>query len=257
MSLAALQHEFMGHVLEEERPLPPHWDARMAEGLAIYRNAYRARLIDALRETFPKTAQWAGDEAFAQAAAHHLILHPPRGWTLDLIGEGFVGTLEDLFASDPDVADLAWLEWAMHLAFTASDCTPVDAARFAEATRGFGEEDWAQMRLVFVPSLQGRAVSSDCVALWQALGREEPPALVFTPEVSMHCIVWREEMEPVFTLATAPEGACLARMRAGASFGELCVGLAETMPPDQAAGEAGAMLGRWIARGFVLGVSCS
>ncbi|WP_273773331.1 DNA-binding domain-containing protein, partial [Brucella intermedia] len=62
MSLAALQQEFMGQVLGEERPLPPHWDARMAEGLAIYRNAYRSRLIDALRDTFPKTVQWVGDE---------------------------------------------------------------------------------------------------------------------------------------------------------------------------------------------------
>jgi len=257
MSLAALQQEFMGQVLGEERPLPPHWDARMAEGLAIYRNAYRSRLIDALRDTFPKTVQWVGDETFAQAAAHHLILHPPSGWTLDLIGAGFVGTLEELFAGDPDVADLAWLEWAMHLAFTASDCTPMDAARLAEATQGFGEADWADMRLSFAPSLYTRPVSSDCGALWRALGGEEPPASAPALETPMHCIVWREDLAPVFALVAAQAGDCLGRMRGGASFGALCAGLAESMPPDQAAGEAGAMLGGWLARGIVLGVSCS
>lgn len=255
MSLAALQQEFMDHVLDEERTLPPHWPAHMAEGLAIYRNAYRTRLIDALRDTFPKTALWAGDEAFAQAAAHHLIQHPPKGWTLDLVGEGFVETLDDLFAGDPDVADLAWLEWAMHLAFTAPDCAPMDAARFAEDTAGFGEEDWTAMRLSFVSSLHVRAVSSDCAALWRALGREEPPASIPTLETPLHCIVWREGLDPVFMLVAADEGDCLAWMRDGTSFGELCAGAAETMPADEAAGEAGAMLGSWIGRGIVLGVS--
>ncbi|QUT07599.1 putative DNA-binding domain-containing protein [Sphingobium phenoxybenzoativorans] len=255
MSLAALQQEFMGHVLDEERPLPRHWDARMGEGLAIYRNAYRTRLIDALRETSPKTALWVGDEAFAQAAAHRLILHPPQGWTLDLIGEGFVETLEELFAADPDVADLAWLEWAMHLAFTAPDCPPMDAAGFAEATSDFGEEDWATMRLAFMPSLHVRAVSRDCGALWRALEREEPPANAPLPESPMHCIVWREGLEPVFAQVPARDGNHLAAMRAGSSFGEICAALAEELPADQAAAEAGAMLGDWIGRGIVQGVS--
>lgn len=257
MSLAALQQEFMDHVLDEERPLPQHWDARMGEGLAIYRNAYRARLVDALRETFSKTALWTGDEAFAQAAAHHLILHPPRGWTLDLVGDGFVETLEELFAADPDVADLAWLEWAMHLAFTAPDCAPMDAARFAEATSDFGEEDWATMRLPFVPSLHVRVVSSDCGALWQALEREESPTTAPQAEAPLHCIVWREGLDPVFALIPARDGNSLAAMRAGSSFGEVCAMLAEELPADQAAAEAGAMLGGWIGRGIVLGLSSS
>lgn len=257
MRLAALQQEFMAQVMDEDRPLPGGWDHRMGEGLAIYRNAYRARLVDALRETFPKTAQWVGDEAFAQAAGHYLILHPPTSWTLDMAGEAFVETLADLFASDPDVADLAWLEWAMHLAFTAPDHTPMDAAGFTTATSAFGEDDWANMRLRFVPSLRIRALRSDCAALWQALDQEEPPATAAEPASPMHCIVWRDGLDPVFTLVPARNGHCLMHMRADSSFGDMCAALAEAMPADQAAAEAGTMLGGWIGRGIVLDVSSS
>lgn len=254
MTLAALQQEFMAHVLEEDRPLPSRWDARMGDGLAIYRNAYRNRLMDALRETFPKTALWAGDEAFAQAAAHHLIAHPPCGWTLDLAGEGFVETLERLFANDPDVADLAWLEWTMHLAFTAPDCPALDAVGFGQATQGFRGGDWTELRLVFVPSLYQRGVSRDCTAIWRALERQEPPSSAPLFALPMHCIVRREDLSPVFWIVPAREGRALAGMLGGGSFGQLCAALAEELPGDEAAAEAGAMLGRWIPQGIVRAV---
>jgi hypothetical protein len=241
----------MGHVLEEDRPLPDGWDARVAAGLAVYRNAYRARLIDALAETFPRTQQWLGKEIFDAAAAHHLIVHPPTSWTLDMAGDGFVETLAELFVSDPEVPDLAWLEWAMHLAFTAGDCEPLDAASFAASTVGFDEDDWADMRLTFVPSAHVREVRSDCAALWQALRRDEAPAAAPMLDNPLHCLVWREGLAPVFTLVPEIEGTTIASMRDGASFGDICASLAGSKPADEAAHAAGAMLGQWLARGLV------
>lgn len=255
MNLAALQQEFMGHVLEEDRPLPDGWDARVAAGLAVYRNAYRARLIDALAETFPRTARWVGEEAFAQAAAHHLILHPSVGWTLDMAGQGLDETLAALFAKDPEVPELAWLEWAMHLAFTAADRPPLDAAGFAGATAAFGEDDWAGMRVAFVPTLHAREVRNDCAALWHALGAGELPSAAPVLDTPAHCIVWREALTPVFMLVPDEEGACLARMREDASFGEICAFLARSGSPDEAAAAAGAVLGRWLGRGIVANVT--
>lgn len=254
MTLGDLQQEFMGHVLEEDRPLLQYWDERMAEGIAVYRNAYRARLVDALAETFPRTAQWVGKDAFDMAAAHHLILHPPTGWTLDTAGEGFDETLAALFTNDPEVPELAWLEWAMHSAFTAAGGEPLDPAGFALATADFGEDDWAAMRLVFAASLHVREVRCDCAALWQAIGRDEAPSAAPVLDTAMHCIVWREALTPVFALVPEDEGPCLSRMREGAPFGEICASLARSGSPDEAAVAAGAMLGRWLGRGIVADV---
>jgi hypothetical protein len=58
----------------------------------IYRNAYRARLVDALRETFPRTARWVGDAPSAGRGTPRDQL-TARSWTLDAVGEGFEQTL--------------------------------------------------------------------------------------------------------------------------------------------------------------------
>lgn len=255
MTLVALQHAFMDHLLAEDRALPSGWDAGMAAGLDVYRNAYRATLVQALRETFPRTALWVGDDAFAQAAAHHVISHPPRSWTLDHAGIGFVDTLAALFPNDPDVADLGWLEWAMHLAFTGPDCMALDAAGFAGATAAFGGDDWAAMRVSFAPTLALRPVTSDCGALWRALGEGTVPASAPLPDRTRTCVVWREGLTPTFGMADDQEGRCMALMRDGGHFGDLCALLAGAMADDAAASAAGAMLGRWLAAGWIAHVA--
>lgn len=254
MSLAALQQEFMAQVFDEARPLALGWSARMDAGLSIYRSAYRARLIDALRDTFPKTAQWVGGDAFEKAAAHHLIQHPPTGWTLDLAGANFVETLAELFVNDSEVPELAWLEWSMHLAFTALDADPLDAAGFAVATQGFSEEDWTAMRVAFMPSLHCRKISHDCVALWSALADNAPPASVLALPATLGCLVWREAFTPVFKLASAEELHCLTALMQGASFGDICSWLANLSSPEEAAQHAGMMLGNWLSLGLIQAV---
>ena len=243
-SLASLQEDMLAGILDEDRPLLEGWTARHAAGLAIYRNNYRSALVEALRSTFERTAKLVGDASFERAAAHHVILHPPTSWTLDVAGEGFDATCAELFAHDPEVAELAWLEWAMHCAFVARDVVPLDMAGFAEASAGFAEADWTELRLRFVPGIAWRAVRHDLKALWS---RAETESL----DDPVSCVVWREGERPAFLLLPQAEGEALAAMAGGASFGEACALLAERLGEDEAVAAAGTMLGRWISEGFL------
>jgi hypothetical protein len=254
MTFAQSQQLFMAHILDEDQPVPTAWDARFVAGMDVYRNAYRTRLIDALAETFPRTAKWVGEDSFSEAAAHYLILFPPNGWTLDLIGEGFPETLSSLFANDPEVAELAWLEWAMHVAYTASDDTAMDAEQFATATVGFSEQDWIDMRVAFVAGTQCRAVGTNCVALWQGLEGDAMPDHVPKLGAPANCLVWRDGLSPVFQLTSSAEGDAFTLMAGGASFGMLCENLAQNMNEEDAAAAAGGFLGQWIARGMIAAV---
>lgn len=253
MTLATQQAEFMAHVLEEGRPLPPDWDARFAAGLEIYRSAYRTRLVDALRETFPCTAKWVGEEAFRQAAAHHVILSPPTSWTLDDAGEGFVEVLEELFAQDPEVAELGWLEWAMHCAFVAGDTIALDRESFAAQSTGFTEIDWTKLRLSFQPAITARHVRYRCAALWSAMAGDETVPESLSLEQPMHLMVWREGLQPVFRLLSSDEYCFLELMRSGASYGTVCAQLVAEVGAEQAVSLAGQWLGRWIGDGLVTG----
>ncbi|MFT4874182.1 putative DNA-binding domain-containing protein [Congregibacter sp.] len=255
-TLSARQEEFLAHVLDDERALPSAWTPRHAAGMAIYRNAYRTRLVDALRSTYERTSRWVGEDAFRQAAAHHVISHPPTSWTLDDVGEGFPDTLRELFAGDPEVAELAWLEWAMHRCFVCADVSPIDAAGFGEATASFQEDDWASMRLTFLPGTYLTKISHDIAELWRALKHEDAAAPEYAVSTPLYCIVWREDLKPVFMQVDATEGQALDLLLEGASYADTCDAITEQLGEDEAVAKAGAMLGRWLHHGMLAGVSC-
>jgi len=254
-SLARSQAAFMSLLLEEDSPLPEGWDAAR---VAIYRNAYRARLVDALRETYPRTAQWVGDEAFRRAAAHHLIASPPDSWTLDEAGCGFADTLAGLFRKDPEVTELAWLEWAMHECFVSADATPLDAAGFAEATAPYTDDDWARLRLHFLPGTQCKALEHRIHALWPLLAGDSPDETAresdYRSKQPIACIVWRQALKPVFLPVAAVEGDTLRLLLTGAGYGEACAMLVDRLGEETAVAEAGAMLGRWLHEGMISAV---
>lgn len=254
-TLAACQADFMAQVLEDGRPLPNGWTPRQAAGLAIYRNAYRARLVDALRDTYERTARWVGEDAFCAAAAHHIIQTPPNSWTLDHVAEGFVEVLEQLFANDPEVAELAWLEWAMHRAFVAADVVPLDAARFAAASADFEEEDWGSLKLKFLPSVHLRDMGNDVAELWSALDSDDFTAQNYVLPEPTPMLAWREGLRPTFMSLTKSEGQALGLMLDGVCYGAMVECLANAIGEEEAVMQAGAMLGRWLGNGLIAGLN--
>jgi hypothetical protein len=254
-TLDSSQQEFLAQLLDDGHPLPKGWNARHAAGMAIYRNAYRDRLVDALRDTYACTARWVGEDAFQQGAAHHVITHPPKSWTLDDVGEAFPDTLRELFAGDPEVAELGWLEWALHRCFVAADADPINAAGFSAATASFEEEDWSTMRLTFLPGTFQAPISHDIATLWKALKQEDLASPDYSANTPLSCVVWREQLKPVFIQVDATEGQALAMLLGGASYGEACNALIALLGEEAAASQAGAMLGRWLHRGMIAGVS--
>lgn len=250
-ALLRAQEDFLACLHDDNAPLPSGWDARCAAGMAVYRNAYRTRLIDVLRVTFERTAKLVGDDAFNQAAAHHLITHPPKRWTIDLAGEGFAETCAELFTNDPDVGEVAWLEWEMHRAFTAADGTPMEATDFVAATADFDAGQWEELRLELIPGTAMRPVMYDLVKLWDSLA--DPlmaPVLELLPETKW-VLLRREWEEPVFSLVSEEEGRALADLQRGAPFGSICAGILNNGENVDAASKAGAMLLNWLRLGLL------
>jgi hypothetical protein len=253
-ALAALQDAFLACLHDDDAPLPPGLDATRAAGMAVYRNAYRARLLDVLADSYARTARLVGADAFHQAAAHHLIAHPPSAWTIDRAGEGFADTCAELFAHDPDVAELAWLEWAMQSAFTAADEAPLTHAGFAAATAAFDAADWEQLVLVPIAGTALRPVTHDLPRLWRSLADESAQATVERLEARQWLLVWREGEEAVFALLPDHEGEALNAALEGETFGDICTRLAERLAPEEAAAAAGAVLNHWLELGLIRSV---
>ena len=238
MTLATLQRAFLAEIAADD-DLPPS-----SPGMAIYRNSYRGRLSDALTSGFERTRRWVGEEAFEQAAAHYILSHPPRRWTLDLFGEAFPDLLAALFAGDPEVAELAWLEWQLQQAFAANNAPVLTTQDLTQAS--LGEDDWARLRLVPAPGFAARQVQCDVTALWPLLQDEAATAHpTFLPELGW-LIVWRSELSPHYRLLEAAEGTALAALANGATFGEV----AASVGADHLA-QFGGWFAGWLADGML------
>lgn len=255
MSLTALQDRFLATVTEAEGSTLLDWPADMSDGLQVYRNAYRSRLLDCLRGTFEKSRHWIGDESFDAAAAHHLILHPPASWTLDDLGLGFSDTLAALFPDDPEVEELAWLEWEMQRIFTGPDVPVLAAADFAWRGSAFTEEDWLVLRLTVVPTIVEREVRTECAALWTAIDQETDIPSLSLADADTHLLVWRQDLRSQFRLIGDDEAVGLALMRSAGTFEQLCETLVQSRGDEDGVAAAGAMLGRWVTDGLISDVA--
>lgn len=248
MSLLSLQREFRGHLTDPSPDRPPWVDGRMASGLAVYHNAYRVQLSDCLAETFAHTNAWLGGEAFVAAARAHIEAWPPSGWTLGDYGARFADTLVSLYPDDPEVAELAHLEWLLSRAFEGADAAALPIKAMADV-------DWDHAHVTFVPSLRTVPVRTNAAAICSALAQDllpPPAALLPRPGVML---VWREHFTPCFRTIETIQHEAIVLLSAGASFAALCEMLVAARGESDGIALAGAMLGQWFQDGLISAIS--
>lgn len=240
MTLLALQRSFRAELIHDDEGPPPS-----SAGLAIYRNAYRARLLDTLCAAFERTRRWVGEETFGVAACHYALSHPPRSWTLDLYGAELPETLAQLFPHDPEVAELAWLEWRMQQAFAAPDRPELDPQVLL--TAGLSATDWGGLRFTMTAGFAARAVIGDCAAVWRLASAEAAPEAAIAIGTTRQLVVWRHALVPRFRVVDLDEFAVLGRIAAG----ETLAGAAGDPAADPA--RLGGWLTGWLREGLFSG----
>ena len=248
-TLAGLQQQFMRYLHGEPNGFVDTLAA--ADGLApaarahIYLNAYRVRLLDTLKDSFDKTWAWLGDEAFEQAGLRYIEAHPPTQFSLRPFGDGFADALRDAWPADPEVAELARLDWALRDAFDGADAQPLEAAALATLS----EEDWATVVFRLHPTAQMLRMQRNTLDLWHAMDRGDTPPAVVDLAQPVTVLVWRKGVQPHFRSVDAAEAGMLAAMQSGMPFAAAC----ETVESD----DAQALIGSWLARWLEDGLLCA
>lgn len=247
MTLLELQRDFRAWIAEGSDEAAERLGPRARPGLDVYQNNYRASLVACLSEVFERVRLWIGEERFLSTAAAHIDVTPPHAWTLDAYARDFPETLELLFPQDPEIAELGWLDLALSEAFVGPDADPLDPAVL-------GAVDWDSAALRLGPTLRTRHFRSNAAAIWSALSAEEmPPSAEILPEPAT-ILVWRNALVSCFRTADPGEEQAIALAQAGASFGAICAAMIDLLGEEQGVAAAGAMLGRWIGDGLLVGV---
>ena len=243
MKLPDLQSDFCAYLLDR----PNRAAAEAVGDLSVYHHAYRAQLLGVLRDTFEKSWSWLGDDAFEAAAHAHIAAHPPSSWTLNVYGGGFDRTLAGLHPDDPEVAELAWLEWTLRRAFDGPDAGAFDPS-------GLAGIDWENAVLYPVPTLALGPVTSNCAAIWSALAEGATPPPAERQPIAGAIRVWRQGLSARFRSIDAAEERAARLMLEGAGFAEICALLAAE-GLDEGGAEIGRILGAWLQDGLVAAIS--
>lgn len=254
--LATLQQRLQAYLLHGAEAIEAHVVGTervpVATRLAIYGNAYRARLTEALAANHPALAKLLGEAGFAVLASDYIRTHESRSFSIRWYGDVLAEFLavEPRYADVPVLAELARWEWAMSEAFDAAESVPIDA----DVLAAFSPDRWAQLRFGWHPSVRVLALGWNAPEIWKALTSDAPRPAAEALAAPQAWLIWRQELTVRFRSLDEAESRAIALSRYGSNFGQLCDALCADADADErdAAVQAAAWLRGWVGAGLIV-----
>lgn len=248
--LATLQRAFQRAVLEDS-PLFAHSvagtrEATAEDRVAVYRDAYRLRLSEALAANYPRLRELIGEDAFNSIADTYIDAHPSSNPSIRWFGEHLAQQMQRSFAAQPWLGELAAWEWAIATAFDAEDAQRVSMQSLAAVA----VDVWPTLRFEFHPAVQCLRMKTNAPALFKALTEDSALPEPARGEESAW-VIWRDDVTPCFRSLSPGDAAALSLLMQGASFEEMCTELCAWYAADEAARQAATLLREWIEAGMV------
>ncbi|WP_394235586.1 HvfC/BufC family peptide modification chaperone [Pseudomonas anguilliseptica] len=256
MRLSAQQEALERYLTTGDTVIPPELLEQIqgsntlpaADGLMIYQNAYRARLLSVMREDFPALHRWMGDESFAQLAMAYISTWPSRNFSLRWLGEKLPEFIRGYIAEPQrsPMIELATLEWAFTLAFDAPDAVPLSLGVMSR----FSADDWVNLRVYLTPSVRWLQLQYNTVGMWVAAKAEADIPAVVTLSAPLDCLVWRHELVCQYRTLGPDEASALRLLSDGGSFASMCENLVG-QHGEQAPLRAATWLKQWVGEGLL------
>jgi hypothetical protein len=232
--------------------LNPQGGSRGEVRMAVYAEAYLARMAEALAEVYETVRHLTGKEAFIELTESYLDAHPSHSYNLNSVGDALPEHLgRTRFAEAlPFLPDLARLEWAIAQAFHASEGAPFDPSELA----GFSEDAWERARVAFQPSVAVVSSAWPILDLWNA--RKTP-----TTEIDIglegrpqDVLVSRHGLEVVCELLQPEQADLIRRLQKGEALGQVCAHLAgdgHVRSQKEESAPVGEWFSSWASRGLI------
>ncbi len=158
-TLEGVQHWMQSVVVAEaeigsaaDALVKPSWSLAPAERVAIYRDMYPLRMVEALESDYPALRHHLGEESFGALVQDYVARWPSRSYTLNRLGDRLPEFLEAWGAPEGREFrhDLARTELAITEAFDAPESAPLDTAALAAVP----EDAWERARLRPIAALR-------------------------------------------------------------------------------------------------------
>jgi hypothetical protein len=219
----------------------------------VYRNAYWARLVEALGNDLPGLKALMGDADFDRMARAYIAQHPSQHPSIRWAGRHLAAFLatEAPYRDQPWFADMARFDWALAFAFDAADASVAGLADLA----GVPPEFWGSIRLAFHPTLDAFRIATPVDEARPRLLENADLLLDRGARCERAIMAWRLGQDVKFRAIDPLEFSALQAMQGGATFGAMCELVAGSVDPETAPLRAAQILQGWLEWGIVATVN--
>ena len=253
VSLRELQHRFLDHVLHGDGDMTAlvyaNYGPAAATRIAIYWNAYRLRLLEALRTDYPALHTLAGDALFERLGHDYIDACPPTHFSIRYFGKDLAAYIRRNkgYREISILAEMAQLEWMLTLSFDAPDSDPLGVETLAARPH----ESWPGMRLRFHDSLQRYDFEWNAPELWCAIEQHLKPETPVAYDQPRPWMIWRHDLQNYMRPLGTHEALALDSLRKGSDFAAMCGNLCEHIVSDEVGLAAAGFLKSWIREGLI------
>jgi len=224
-----------------------------AERLAIYGNAYYARLEEVLEGDYEAIHALLGDDEFSTLCKKYVDAHPSRFFSVRWFGQYMADFLRSTlpYSEHPYLSEMATFEWRFTDAFDAEDRVAITVTDVAQIPA----ESWPALTINLHPSVSWFTYYWNILPVWKAVkDEEEIPELqrLESPEI---CLQWRHELVTRYRTLEPNESLIIQAVADNKNFSDWCellVNAGETAEavPAIAAG----ILKTWLELGMISGI---
>jgi hypothetical protein len=216
--------------------------------LAIYSNAYRYRLIDALSDNYPSVHTLLGDERFYNTSIKYIAAYPSQHFSIRYFGSQLDKFLAVHHHETAVLAEMARFEWALRDAFDATDHLPLGL----DALQGVAPDAWAGLRFTLHPSVARLNLEWNIPQLWSAIENETGQIPFEQAEYPVSWLIWRKELKTYYRSLEVDEAWALDVVMQGQCFADICLGICEWVDETYAPQRVAGFISEWLAADMII-----
>jgi hypothetical protein len=203
------------------------------------------QLIDALETYYPRLSTYMGHRAFQHAAMRHFERHSAQIQTMAHYAGDFSRTLCTLYPDNPELRELAWIEYALDEALMAPGTETMNPCHLLQV-------DWKHVQLRFTSTLRTARACTNAADIWRALEHGVTPPECRMLDEAGGFLVWRSGREGVLYGAGMLEYMAVLHVQANGNFASLCSLLAQRLEGSGLL-RASSLLAGWTHSGLLAG----
>jgi Putative DNA-binding domain len=232
-SLQQIQKALQAHLLNNDMAIKAHinrpQNGKLTQRLAIYADAYRARLISAMKQEFSLLVQWLKED-FITLIETYIDQNPSRFISIAQVGQDLPKFLQrNPDHQKPYLAELAELILMFNQAWAQiSESAFLTQSELIEIP----QQDWPRIIFTLNPSIQFIHLNWNTLSIYNALQKQQK---VPKPKMDKKiCMIWRKEQLPYYWVLSEAEHFVFRSFQERLDFSEICEQLHNGLDQPQA-----------------------